>query len=51
MLAGEDTNDRRVLRILIEAFCPDTRGRIVEVHDVVRLCRASDVNLAVCFRR
>jgi hypothetical protein len=45
VLAGEDTNDRRVMRALIEAFCPDAKGRIVELNDCVRLCKAKDDDL------
>ena len=37
VLAGEDGNDRRCLRILLEDFCPQMRGRIVEINDSVRL--------------
>lgn len=45
VLAGEDSNDRKAFRILLEAFCPDAQGRIVEVNDVIRFCRAGDVAL------
>lgn len=37
MLAGEDRNDRRCLRILLEAYCQDMRGRLVEINEPVRL--------------
>lgn len=45
MLAGEGGNDRRTLRILLEAFCPEARGRIVEVGGPVRLRDAGEANL------
>lgn len=41
VLAGEDRNDCKSLRILLEAFCPDMRGRIVEIKDSVRLRQAT----------
>lgn len=37
VLAGEDSTDRKVLRTLLEAVCPDAQGRIVEINEVVRL--------------
>lgn len=46
VLAGEDGNDRRSLRILLEEFCPAMRGRIVEINDSVRLHAASPDTLA-----
>jgi hypothetical protein len=46
VLAGEDRNDRQSLRILLEEFCPQMRGRIVEINDTVRLRSASPDNLA-----
>lgn len=46
VLAGEDANDRRSLRVLLEAFCPDMNGRIVEINDPVRLRDASQQNLS-----
>lgn len=46
VLAGEDANDRRSLRVLLEAFCPNMRGRIVEINDPVRLREASQENLS-----
>lgn len=46
VLAGEDANDRRSLRILLEAFCPEMRGRIVEINDPVRLREAGQQALA-----
>lgn len=46
VLAGEDANDRRSLRVLLEAFCPDMNGRIVEINDPVRLREASQQNLS-----
>ena len=42
VLAGEDSNDRKALGILIEAMCPYTRGRIVEINGTVRLRDAPD---------
>lgn len=45
VVAGEDRTDRQVLRTLLEEFCPDMRGRIVEISDDVRLRRASDGRL------
>jgi hypothetical protein len=47
VLAGEDANDRRSLRVLLEEFCPDMRGRLVEINETVRLHQASGVNLSV----
>ncbi|HYS39225.1 MAG TPA: hypothetical protein VEO01_26715 [Pseudonocardiaceae bacterium] len=41
VLAGEDRNDRKSLRILLEAFVPEMRGRIVEISDKVRLRQAN----------
>ena len=46
VLAGEDGNDRRCLRIAIEAHHPDSRGRIVEINEQVRLRQANAQNLA-----
>jgi hypothetical protein len=46
VLAGEDSNDRRSLRIVLEAFCPEMRGRIVEINDPARLRDAGPQNLA-----
>ena len=40
VLAGEDQNDRRCMRTVIEALCPDARGRIVEINTQVRLRQA-----------
>lgn len=37
VIAGEDGNDRKSLRILLEAGCPELRGRLVEIKDNVRL--------------
>jgi hypothetical protein len=37
VVAGEDSNDRASLRVLLEALCPDMRGRVVEINDSVRL--------------
>lgn len=45
VLAGENSNDRKVLRTLIEAVCPDARGRIIEINSVFRLRDASDAAL------
>jgi hypothetical protein len=39
-LAGEDQNDRRCMRIVIETLCPDAKGRIVEINAQVRLRQA-----------
>ncbi|GAA0963054.1 hypothetical protein [Actinocorallia libanotica] len=46
VLAGEDANDRRCLRILLEARCPDMRGRLVEINSPVRLRQATGGTLA-----
>ncbi|MGH3624244.1 MAG: hypothetical protein ACRDQ5_21065, partial [Sciscionella sp.] len=46
VLAGEDSTDRKCLRVLLETFCPDMRGRIVEINDSVRLRQASGENLS-----
>jgi hypothetical protein len=46
VLAGEDRNDREVLRGVIEATCPRARGRVVEISDSVRLKRAGPETLA-----
>lgn len=46
VLAGEDRNDRHSLRVLLEDLCPDTRGRIVEITDSVRLRGATGSNLS-----
>ena len=45
VLAGEDASDRKVLRIFLEAVCPNARGRIVEINDVVRLRAAGEAAL------
>ncbi|MFF3444129.1 hypothetical protein [Streptosporangium sp. NPDC002721] len=45
VLAGEDGNDRRCLRILLEAYCPDMRGRLVEINGTLRLSDATGVEL------
>ena len=45
VLAGEDGNDRRSLRVVLEEVCPQMRGRIVEINDPVRLRQASGANL------
>ncbi|MEU4473529.1 hypothetical protein [Micromonospora sp. NPDC023888] len=37
VLVGEDGNDRKCLRLLLEEFCPHLRGRLVEVKDPARL--------------
>jgi hypothetical protein len=47
VLAGEDGNDRSSLRVLLEADCPEMRGRLVEIKDSVRLHGASDATLAL----
>ncbi|MBG0816074.1 hypothetical protein [Planomonospora sp. ID82291] len=46
VVAGEDRNDRIALRVLLEEFCPDMRGRIVEISDPVRLHQATGATLA-----
>lgn len=46
VIAGEDANDRKCLRVLLEQFCPEMRGRIVEVNDPVRLRCAGDDTLS-----
>lgn len=45
VLAGEDRNDRRCLRVILEAYCPDMRGRLVEVNEPVRLHKVADDRL------
>lgn len=45
VLAGEDRNDRQALRVLLEAFVPPMRGRIVEISDKVRLRQATGTTL------
>lgn len=45
VLAGEDGNDRKSLRVLLEEFCPQMRGRIVGIKDSVRLRDASGSSL------
>lgn len=45
VLAGEDSNDRRCLRILLENFCPEMRGRLVEINEPVRLRAATGTRL------
>lgn len=45
VIAGEDGNDRKSLRILLEGTCPEMRGRLVEIKDSVRLRRASGPTL------
>ncbi|WP_229758787.1 hypothetical protein [Peterkaempfera bronchialis] len=37
VLVGEGQNDREVLRILLEAFNPDLKGRIVTINDKIPL--------------
>lgn len=46
VVAGEDSNDRKCLALLIEALCPGARGRCVEISDPVRLHGATGANLA-----
>lgn len=46
VIAGEDQNDRSSLRAILEAFCPEMHGRIVEINDSVRLRAASPINLS-----
>jgi hypothetical protein len=45
VLAGEDRNDRCCLRILLEAYCDDIRGRLVEINDPVRLHKVAPERL------
>jgi hypothetical protein len=45
VIAGEDGNDRRALRVLLEGICPDMAGRLVEIRDSVRLRYADDTAL------
>jgi hypothetical protein len=45
VIAGEHRNDRQALRALLEAFCPEMRGRLVEINDTVRLRDASSATL------
>lgn len=37
VLAGEDRNDRKSLRVVLEKWCPAMNGRLVEIIDPVRL--------------
>lgn len=46
VLAGEDSNDRKSLRILLEEFCPRMRGRLVEINSPVRLRMAGPDTLS-----
>jgi hypothetical protein len=46
IIAGEDGNDRRSLRTLLEAQCTEMHGRLVEINDSVRLRLATGKNLA-----
>lgn len=46
VLAGEDSSDRKILRIFLEAVCSGARGRIVEINDIVRLRDARDAALS-----
>lgn len=46
VLAGEDRNDRSSLRTLLEGFCPEMQGRIVEITDTPRLRSASQGTLS-----
>lgn len=45
VLAGEDSNDRECMRIVIEATCPEAHGRLVDINETVRLHQASHPNL------
>ncbi|GAB3138279.1 hypothetical protein FLX08_08945 [Microbispora hainanensis] len=45
VLAGEDSNDRRCLRIVLEAMCPQMKGRLVEINEPVRLRQATGQRL------
>lgn len=51
VVAGEDSNDRRVMRTVIESLCPAARGRVVEVGDPVRLRDATGDSLAERVRK
>jgi hypothetical protein len=45
VIAGEDANDRKALRVVLEASCPDMRGRLVEINSSVRLHQATGERL------
>ena len=45
VLAGESSGDRKVMRTFIEALCGSAQGRIVEINDIVRLCKADERSL------
>jgi hypothetical protein len=45
VLIGEDRNDRQSLRVLLEAMCPETQGRLVELNRTVRLRGTTDKTL------
>ena len=45
VLAGESSNDRKILRAFLEAMCPDARGRVVEINNIIRLRDARDADL------
>lgn len=45
VLAGEDRNDRRCLRVLLESFCPDMRGRLIEINEPIRLHKVPSARL------
>jgi hypothetical protein len=46
VVAGEDSSDRKSLTVLLEAMCPEMRGRVVEINTSVRLRLATGSNLA-----
>lgn len=46
VVAGESRNDRKSLRILLQEFCPEMEGRVVEINDAIHLHAASDGTLA-----
>jgi hypothetical protein len=45
VIAGEDSNDRRVVTHLIEEFCPRFAGHVLEIRDPVRLKSATGPTL------
>jgi hypothetical protein len=46
VLVGESANDRAVMRVLFEAFCPASKGRIVQLDGKFPLRAADDTNLS-----
>ncbi|WP_246264275.1 hypothetical protein [Acrocarpospora pleiomorpha] len=45
VLVGEDSNDRRCLRTLLEEHCPDMRGRLVEINPSMKFWAAGNERL------